>query len=137
MISGGLILLDALGAAVPADHAALGIEEVEGIPFDPLDQEAQPLLAILQRALGGALLGLIVEHQHHAADLSAAVLDGRGAVTDGPLAAVLGDEQRVIGKAHHHALAQDPRDRRFGGPPRLFINDVEHLGQRASLGLRL
>ncbi len=55
----GGIALDALGARVPAGHAALRIQHEDGVVGDPLDQQPELLLAAAQGLLGRPSLGQV------------------------------------------------------------------------------
>ena len=92
----GRVALDALGARVPARDPALGVEHEDGVVPDALDQQAEALLALAAGVLGVAALGDVAEHQHDADDLARGVADRGGAVVDRPLAAVPGDQERVV-----------------------------------------
>ena len=52
MISCGAVALDQLGAGVPGQHAALGVEHEDGVVLDALDEKAKALLALAERFLG-------------------------------------------------------------------------------------
>src|SRR5690606_7719898 len=54
-----LITLDALCAGVPARHTALGVEHVDGVIGDALDEKPELLLAAAQGFLGTFALGEI------------------------------------------------------------------------------
>ena len=83
------------------------------------------------------MLRLIAEHQHHAHDLALFVADRRTAVGDGPLGAVAGDQESMVGEPHDPPLANHAIGGILNLGLGLFVDDVEHLLQRLAQRLRL
>src|SRR5205085_11752697 len=55
----GAILLDALGAEVPRNDAALSVEHEDRVVLHAFDEKTEQLLAVPQLLLGGAAIGEI------------------------------------------------------------------------------
>ena len=91
----------------------------------------ESLLALREDSPGVARsLGHVAEDHDDADDPPAVVPDRRGAVLDGRLGAVAGDQDGVVGQADDDPLADDPVDRVLGRLPGLLVDDPEDLLDR-------
>ena len=97
---------------------------------------AQPLLALPQRRLRPPFLGHIVEHHHHADRSALGILDGSGAVFNGPFGAVAGDQRGVIGQANGLPFSEHLFHRVWRRAAGLLVDDVEDLLNRPVQRLR-
>ena len=93
-------------------------------------------------AFGQLVLGLlsrgdVAEDEDSPGDLSVSVADGRGTVVDGPLGAVPGDQDRVVGQPHDHTLPQCSEGRVLDLRAGLLVDDLENRFQRLALGFLL
>ena len=90
----------------------------------------------LQRVLGGAFLGGIAEHQHHAGDGARVIADRRAAVLDRGFVARLVNQHRVIRETDDATFAQHLGHRAFHRRARLLVDDAEDFVERFAPGLR-
>ena len=74
-ISSGRVALDALGARIPVGHAAFGIEHVDGVIGDALDQQAEAPLGIEKRLLGIFFVGHVAGDLREADQTAMLVVD--------------------------------------------------------------
>jgi hypothetical protein len=74
-------------------------------------------------------LSHVAEDQDDARDGAAVVDDGGAAVFNGHLAAVPGQERRVVGLPDHRAQAQHLGRGILGRLPSLLVDNAEHLGE--------
>src|SRR5579883_3536341 len=83
--------------------------------------------------LGGCLchpsIRSIAEYQNHADDFTTIAPNRCGAVFDGPLGAIQGDECRVVRQADDRAFTEHPAHWTFDRLMCLFVNDAEHFPQ--------
>ena len=103
---------------------------------DRTEQCAILRLARALRRLGTAEFSHIAEDEHHAENLTVFVADRRGAVRDGMLRAIAGDQHRVVSQPVNFARGEHVVHRDHRGLARLFIDDVENLAHRPAPGLR-
>ena len=89
----------------------------------------------LQRLQEPPLFGDVVEHQHHARQLSGRIEDRGRAVFDGHFAAVFGNQGGVVGQGDGLLLAEHLGHHVDGGLPRLFVDRAEDAGDGPSHGL--
>ena len=94
-----------------------------------------PAVRELQRVPGGALLGGIAEHQHHAGDDARVVADRRTAVLDRGFMARLVNQHRVIREPDDASFAQHLGHRAFHRLARLLVDDAEYLFERFAPGI--
>ena len=71
----GRIALDPLGAGIPVGHPAFGVEHVDGIIGDALDQDPEAPLGLEQRLLRLALLGHVAGDLGEADQLAVVAVD--------------------------------------------------------------
>ena len=71
--------------------------------------------------------GDVAEDEDHADDVAPVILDGRGTVVDGPLAAVPGDEEGVVPEPDGQPSLDDLPDRLLDGLPRRLVDDAKDL----------
>jgi hypothetical protein len=81
--------------------------------------------------LGFSSFRNVPENQYCADSLAVVIADGRGAVVDINLAAVPGDQLRVIGKTNRMALGYGPFERIFDCFACCFVDDSEHFRDAA------
>ena len=75
--------------------------------------------------LGLPPFGDVPEDEDHAHDVASGILDGCGTVVDGPLAAVAGDEERVVPQPDGQPPLDDLPDRLLDGLPGRLVDDAE------------
>ena len=121
---------EAFGRHIPGLDDAVGILREDRV-VGRLDDGRQPR----QGSLGRLPRGEIAEHEDHSLDRAARLADRRAAVVDGDFAAVLGEQNRVVGQVHHGPQTQHLVDRAFHRLAGLLVEDPEHRGQRLAAGL--
>jgi hypothetical protein len=113
------------------DHGVGGEVPVENADAAGLLGQQEALLAVAEGLLGLAFGGDIVEDDDDAEDFAGGVEDRGGAILDGDVAAVAGNEVSVVGQAEDAEDAgHDVVSRAAGG----FVNDVEDAGDGLSAG---
>jgi hypothetical protein len=71
----GRVAFDALGAGVPIGHDAVGIDHVDGVIGDAVDERAEPTLALAQRILRLLPFRPVPRQRGEARDLAIGVAD--------------------------------------------------------------
>ena len=97
-----------------------------------LEQGAEPLLARPNFCLGPLLLADVPKHQHAADDFAVLSPNRGGTVVDGPLRAVLGDEDGMVRQPDHPPFPQDLADRVLDRRACMLVDDLENDLQRSS-----
>src|SRR5574341_2260503 len=114
-----------------ADVARDGREEIVEVMGKPSRKQADrlQLLDLEELLLRPPFRRRVPEHEDHADSPALPVPDGGSAVLDDDLGPVFSDEGGVIGEADDQAAADDPFHGILAALPRLFVDDVEHLGK--------
>ena len=133
-----------LGSAAEAGSVGLVDCEVNAISIleeellrDALDDGSIEGLALFQRLLRRALLGLVAEYENHAGGLALFIANGRTTVRDGVLVSVLANQQGVVGESDHLSLAQHARNRALDHGMGLFVDDAKDFVEGPALGFGL
>jgi hypothetical protein len=90
-------------------------------------------LPVAQPLFGSTFLGHVPKHEHDPAHFTVFVSNGRAAIGDRQASAVLRDQNRVVGQAHHRAFPKYPCHGALHDGARVLIFDPEHLVQRPPL----
>ena len=104
---------------------------------DRLGELAELQLAGMQFGGVAALLGGVAEDHHGADQTPLGIPDGGGAVLNGRLGPVAGNQNRVVGQTDNDSLGDYPIDRVGGRLARVFVDDLEDLAHRATLSVGL
>ena len=88
------------------------------------------LLVGEQGGAGAALHGDVAEDHDDAGEFAGLVADGRSAVVDGDLRAILANKDGVVGDADDEVEALDLGDGVFNGQAGGLVDDVEDLSER-------
>ena len=113
----------------------VGVEHEQRLPDRADDALGEPL-GPLDEVLGLPPIGDVSEDHHDADERALLAPDRRGAVVDGDLAAVPGDQQRVVRQASDEPRLDDLADRLLVGLPGLLIDDPENFFEVFAVGLR-
>ncbi len=95
----------------------------------------EPLGPVAELPLQLAAGADVVEDQDHAVHRAVGAADGGGAVVDGPLGAVAGDEHGVVGQPDDDPLAEDAGHGALDRAAVLLVDDPEDLVERPAGGL--
>ena len=117
-----------LGLPVDVGEPPVPPHGVEGIG-DALQDRPGLLPGPSDLRLGPPPLADVPEDQDGPDDPPGRVPDRGGAVVDGPLGAVPGDQERVVGQADDHALPQRPEGGVLDLPAGLLVDDAEDRGE--------
>ena len=132
-------LLPKIHVVHPAvEKIAVGHLDLPDVDVRAAQRQFHPLVGLAEHLgfLGPPALADVAEDQDDAGDSPAFVEDGGAAVVDRHLAAVPGQERRVVGQPDHRAQAEHLGRGILDRLPGLLVDDVEHLGQRPPDRLR-
>ena len=118
---------------VRGPHSQVGVENQQGLA-DGLHDALGVIESVLRGPLDPPAVGNVMKDQHDPRETARRIADGGGAVVDGSLRPVAGDEDRASSQSDDQAAGQHfghgVHDRQAGP----FVDDVEDLGRRLSRG---
>ena len=130
----GPIAQQPFGAAIPTGDLSGGIEHENRVVLDPLHEQTETLLTLVQRLFHPLAFADVTEGQHNAGDIAGGVADGRGAVVDGSFRALARDEHRTIGGPGDDALQQGLGHQAFELLARFGVHGLIHFCQGPARG---